>query len=619
MDTCRGMLATFALILCLASPSAAATTELVSVSSAGTQGNGHSMFAAMSADGRFVAFTSEASNLVSDDTNGGEDVFVRDRVTGDTVRVSVASDGSQANGPSYGSAISADGRFVVFGSSASNLVSGDTNGRTDIFWHDRLTGETTRVSVSSDGSEANAWSRGGTISGDGRFTAFTSLASNLVPNDTHPARDVFVHDAHSGETARISVDSNGMEGNGHSEWPSLSADGRYVVFSSYASNLVEGDTNGRGDVFVHDRVTGETARVSVSSQGFEGDDGSSRCSISSDGRFVVFLSFASTLVPDDTNGGSDVFVHDRQSGETRRVSVTSDGSQFPYASYSFGLGPVIAAGRYVVFESDAINLLSEEYWRLGSQVFLHDLGTGHTSIVSLTDDDALPDSACWAPAVSADGRLVVFASPYDSVVAADENGWGDIFLRDRLTFEDIPLDHWAFYEVGACHMADIVAGYPDGLYHPEFRVSRDQMAVYIARAVAGPTVPAGPVEATFPDVATDFWAYDHVECAVANDVVEGYADGKYHPDWTLTRGQMAVFIARSVVTPTGEAGLATYDPPGVPTFPDVPTYYWCYKHVEYCAEHDIVSGYSDGSYQPIWGVTRDQMAVFIQRAFRLPE
>jgi Tol biopolymer transport system component len=237
---------------------------------------------------------------------------VHDRLTGQTTRVSVASDGAQGNGDSECPSISADGRYVAFASLASNLVPGDTNGRMDIFVHDRLTGQTTRVSVASDGTEGNGDSGFPSISADGRYVAFASLASNLVPGDTNGTWDVFVHDRLTGQTTRVSVASGGAQGNGDSRFPSISADGRYVAFQSYASNLVPGDTNGVLDVFVHDRLTGQTTRVSVASDGTQGDSYSFGSSISADGRYVAFASYASNLVPGDTNGWADVFVAMRQ-------------------------------------------------------------------------------------------------------------------------------------------------------------------------------------------------------------------------------------------------------------------------------------------------------------------
>ena len=187
-------------------------------------------------------------------------------------------------------------------------------------------------------------------------------------------------------------------------------------------------------------------------------------------------------------------------------------------------------------------------------------------------------------------------------------------------FPDVPPDHWAVDEIGSCSDAGIVSGYADGFYRPHLVVARDQMAVYVSRALAGgdANLPGPEGDPTFPDVLPDHWAHKHIEYAVDNNVVEGYPDGNYHPDWQLNRAQMAVFIARSIVTPTGEAGLADYIPPPTLTFPDVPGHHWSRKHIEYLAESDIADGYADGLYRPTSYVTRDQMAVYVARAFELP-
>src|SRR5439155_1436556 len=197
-------------------------------------------------------------------------------------------------------ALSADGRFVAFVSFATNLVAGDTNGATDVFVHDRQTGTTERVSVASDGKKGNDGSRGAALSADGRFVAFHSTPTNLGPGDTNGATDVFVHDRQTGTTERVSVASGGTEGNGFSAGPALSADGRFVAFHSTATNLVAGDTNGKTDVFVHDRQTGTTERVSVASDATQGNNASSYPALSADGRFVAFHSDATNLVAGDT-------------------------------------------------------------------------------------------------------------------------------------------------------------------------------------------------------------------------------------------------------------------------------------------------------------------------------
>ncbi len=226
------------------------------------------------------------------------------------VRVSVASDGTEAERASVSLSMSADSRYAVFASDASNLVEGDTNGKWDVFVHDRQEETTTRVSVNSEGEQANGSSRYTTISADGRYVGFSSLANNLVEEDANDKRDIFVHDYLEGTTMRVSVNSKGEEGSDLSIRPIISADGRHVAFDSRAHNLVIGDTNDAADVFVHDRQTGETVRVSVASDGTQANNVSFIGSISSDGRHVAFTSYASNLVARDTNGNQDSFVGD---------------------------------------------------------------------------------------------------------------------------------------------------------------------------------------------------------------------------------------------------------------------------------------------------------------------
>ncbi len=335
----------------------AQTTERVSVSTGGAQGNDSSYLSGLrsiSADGRFVTFDSWASNLVAGDTYGNRDVFVRDRQSGTTERVSVATGGMQGHADSWFPSISADGRFVAFESLASNLVAGDTNGWPDVFVRDRQSGTTERVSLAPGGAEGDNDSSDPSISADGRFVAFWSWASNLVAGDTNGWADVFVCDRQSGTTERVSLATGGAEGNNGSAYPAISADGLFVAFQSSASNLVIGDTNARADVFVRDRQSGTTERVSVDSAGAQGNLDSWYPSISADGHFVAFFSFSSNLVAGDTNAHEDVFVRDRQSGTTERVSVATDGTQGNTASES----PSISAdGRFVAFESFSSNLV----------------------------------------------------------------------------------------------------------------------------------------------------------------------------------------------------------------------------------------------------------------------
>lgn len=326
--------------------------------SGGVQANSFSTASAISADGGWVAFTSFASNLVAGDTNGVVDVFVHDRQTFTTTRVSVGPAGVQGNGASHGSAISADGRWVVFSSWASNLVAGDTySAWSDVFVHDRQTGTTTRVSAGPGGVRGNGNSSASAISADGQWVVFTSEAANLVTGDTNRYPDVFLHDRQTATTTRVSVGPTGAQGNDHSKGSTMSADGRWVAYYSWATNLVAGDTNSASDVFVYDRQSGTTTRASVASGGFQGDAFSVNGGLSADGRWVTFYSYASNLVAGDTNGTSDVFVHDRQTGITTRASLGPGNREGNGRSWS----PAVSDdGRWVVFESEASNLVAND-------------------------------------------------------------------------------------------------------------------------------------------------------------------------------------------------------------------------------------------------------------------
>jgi Tol biopolymer transport system component len=285
-------------------------TERVSESWLGGSADNRSDDPAISADGRLVVFTSHATNIVRRDTNGFVDVFVHDRLVGQTTRVSTRR-GRQADGHSYTRpAISGDGRFVAFTSFATNLAPHDTNGAADIFVYDRRDGAVERVSIASGGSQADNSSMEPSLNADGRFIAFTSFATQLVPGDTNNSDDVFVHDRQTRTTDRVSVSGANVEPDSGSAKPSINADGRLVAFQSFASNLTSNDTNGRTDVFVHDRLAGVTERASVSSTGGQGDGSSEEPAISADGTVAAFHSFANTLVEGDTNESSDLFVHE---------------------------------------------------------------------------------------------------------------------------------------------------------------------------------------------------------------------------------------------------------------------------------------------------------------------
>jgi len=410
---------------------APATTTLVSLAPDGVTPAGGGSEPSISADGRYVAFTSYSNTLVAGDTNQAEDVFVRDRQTGVTTRVSVDSTGAQADNVSQEPSISGDGRYVVFSSYASNLVPGDTNRRSDIFLHDMLTGATSKISVGSVGDQANSGSYAPAISTDGMFVAFYSAASNLMAHDDNGESDIFEYSRQWNTTTRVSVDSNGLEANGLSWQPSISADGRYVTFASEASNLVPGDTNHYGDVFVHDRLDSRTDRVSIGAGGRQGDSVSRFARISGDGRHVVYISYASTLVPGDTNDENDIFLYDRETSTTTRIDVDPAGRQLSRGSTTNIFPTISADGRYVAYESGADELVPGDHSYPG-EIYLWDRATATTSRASVATDGTPGDYGSYDPAFSADGRHLAFASVAKNFApGVPEFGFSsNIFVRD---------------------------------------------------------------------------------------------------------------------------------------------------------------------------------------------
>ncbi len=407
------------------------TTTLVSVNRNGTDSaNGYSRKQVISADGRFVAFESNADDLVAMDGNGDFDVFVRDLQSGITSLVSINRDGTDsATGYSTAPKISADGRFVVFQSDADDLVDGDSNGDWDVFVRDLQRATTTLVSINRDGTgSGTGYSGSPMISADGRSVVFVSSAGDLVDNDLNGSADVFVRDLESGTTTLVSVNRYGAySGAGYSAFPAISSDGRFVAFFSNAGNLVDEATSGIGNVFVRDLQRETTSLVSINRDG-TGTGYSRSPAISADGRFVTFASDADNLVDTDSNGMWDVFVRDLQNGTTSLVSTNRDGTTSGTASSD---NPIISAnGRFVVFESAADNLVTTD--TNGTiDVFVRDLQRATTTLVSVNKDMTNAGaSASNEPAISADGRIVAFQSGANDLVNTDTNGTWDIFASE---------------------------------------------------------------------------------------------------------------------------------------------------------------------------------------------
>lgn len=486
IDILLTILGALSLLASLAAPSGAyqrlGATERVSVASGGRQANGSSVQPSITPNARYVAFTSRATDLVPGDVNGVPDVFFHNRMTGETQMASVASNGSLANGviPCVGSSgsgapsISATGRYVAFESCADNLVegpvpgdSGDTNGVQDVFVRDMKRGETIRVSVGKGGSQANSLSYKPSISGNGRYIAFESSATNLDPKATCPPdaipqlicqaplpasgaqKQVYVYDRVTRITRVVSVASDGTLANGSSYFASISLDGRYVSFTSRADNLVPNDHNdvylapvhsqcipSCSDVFLHDRKTGKTELISVgrdgesadlpSGEGGSGGGGGMHQHISADNRYVAFFSYATDLVPNNASlspwpvlsGGQ--YVRDRKTSRTERVSVDSTGAPL----FNDNSPAISADGRWVTYDS---SLLCEppgsSQW-----VTYHDRKTGATEGFRNH-----PDCGSGGPTqgvLSGTGRYIAFIGGAADLVPGDTNDLGDIFVRD---------------------------------------------------------------------------------------------------------------------------------------------------------------------------------------------
>jgi Tol biopolymer transport system component len=411
----------------------APTTSRMSVGTDGTQATGESAYPAISGDGRYVAFASSASNLVAGDSNEAGDVFVKDCTNGALVCASLSTSGTPAAGESYAPSISADGQRVVFVSEGADLVANDGNQMADVFMRDFVAQATTRVSLSQGGEEADGSSSAARLSADGRFVAFVSQATNLVAGDTNGESDVFVRDLQTGALERISVAAAGEPADGGSEGPALSGDGRYVAFASTASNLIPGE-NGAGatkvwDVYRRDRASGTTMRVSASLTGGKGDGHSFAPAISADGRYVAFASYARNLITSDLDGRPDVYVRDLQAGTTQRVSVGLGGLEPTGDS----LRPSISSdGRFVTFESGAGNLVSEPRPEGSTWTYVRDLLSELTARVVAASADSAPECGTVNAAISGDGRWIAFSSAEPALVAGDSNALEDVFVRGPL-------------------------------------------------------------------------------------------------------------------------------------------------------------------------------------------
>jgi TolB protein len=388
--------------------SVAGWTSHVSVGAGYGQPNTYPDQPAVSAGGRYVAFTSGASNLVPGDTNGAFDVFVRDTRMLTTSRVSLTADGGQVDGMSYSQDISADGRYVVFTSKGTNILPGDPNPVGNVYLRDRVAGTTVRATPPA--------SRAGwpAISADGRYVAYAT-AQPLVPGDTNQREDVYVWARETGALERVSVSTTGGYPDRGSHSPSLSNDGRLVAFYSEATNLVPRHGYHPG-VFVRDRMAGTTTRVSVASDGTPADDESWRGEISGDGRYVVFTSLASNLHTYDI-AYHDVFVHDRFTGTTELANLDSNSAPLAPGGTD---GVISGDGRYIAFVTTTGAVTG---------VMRRDRLTGETITASVSTAGVAANGGSYWPTISDDGQTIAFLSAATNLAPRGTRGGSEIFLR----------------------------------------------------------------------------------------------------------------------------------------------------------------------------------------------
>lgn len=402
-------------------------TTIASTTASGVQGNGTSDTPIFSPDGSRLMFRSDASNLVAGDTNGVGDIFIKDLLTGAVTRVSTAAAGQQGNGGAYLATFSPDGTKIVFYSGASNLVAGDTNGEDDVFVKDLVTGAVTRISTNSAGAQATHPQSNNVgvrplFSPDGTKVVFYSLADDLVAGDTNGKVDLFLKDLVTGQTTRVSTNSLGAEANAHVLQPAFSPDGTKLMFASAADNLVAGDTGPHSDVFIKDLATGVVTRVSTSSTGGQADGASGGARFSADGTKIVFASYAGNLTDGGPSLYSNVFVKDLATGEVTLVTTGLGGAQASGGSYAGGFSP---DGSKVLFVSLAYNLVAGDS-PATSDVYIKNLaggdlitgGNGNDQITGLSGDDELRGEA---------GNDVLLGDDYDIATAdgADRLWGGD--------------------------------------------------------------------------------------------------------------------------------------------------------------------------------------------------
>ena len=388
----------------------------------------------LSTNGQYVVFGSQAANLVPGDTNGVADVFVNDRGTGVTERVSVSSAGVQGNQPlNYEPTVSDDGDVIAFASFSSNLDPNCPGTIGQVFVRTRSAGTTECISIDAGGAEGNGTSGVPNISANGRYVVFDSEASNLVAGDTNATQDIFVRDLVTDTTERVNLKRNGSQSAGSAFWPDISDDGHYVAYRTAVGDLDPDCPAGTSQVYVTDRINATNDCVSVDSGGQPGNDYSDQPRLSGDGRYVAFFARASNLDPAcPTTGPAQAYLHDRDTGTTTCESVDGTGAQGDEDSFFPELS---GDGRTMSFLSSATNLdphCPNTIAGVRPQMFIRDLDTHVNTCVSVDATGQAAGNALNSGSLSADGRLVAFESS-GALAPGDTNGLGDMFVRDTIT------------------------------------------------------------------------------------------------------------------------------------------------------------------------------------------
>lgn len=449
----------------------AGSNEIISI----TQGaNGDSWAEAISEDGNLISFMSYASNLVGNDTNNVADVFLYDKRNKTIKRVSVSSTGAEGNNDSSNSKITQDGRFVFFLSYASNLVENDRNGKGDIFRHDLQTDETIRVSFTATGEEISSYGAIGlSISRDGKLVAFTSGWDKIVENDNNKCNDLFIRNIETGEVKRANVSSSGFEANIGVGNFYISGDGRYAVFSSGATNLTaEGGNNYYLRIYKHDFETGETIKIDNSLNGIEENNNSDYPYISFDGRYIMFSSWKTNLVQNDGLGSLDAFVYDNLTKEIAKASLSYDGEDIGYNTRV--ITPRISDnGRYVSFYSESKNIVPNDtnttgYYMGGSDVFIRDRTKDLNTRVSVSSEDMEANHNSHNNKMTNNGKFVIFSSRATNLVSDDNNGFVDVFLAKNVLFEE-ENQNFSFAHITDVHLgSDLILGWREEQSYPRF-------------------------------------------------------------------------------------------------------------------------------------------------------